>query len=563
MEVAQDNIRTLSMDHHGIVAAICKDLKIAEKINDRIKTGDKRRILSTGKSVVAMILNGLGFTNRRLYLTHQFFETKPTEILFDEDITASDITDHALGRALDEIAEYGSSKLFGEIAFEVAIENNLLGSLNHLDTTSISVNGEYPQDEIKKKENGESEVIHITHGHSKDYRPDLKQVVLSLVVNGPSAIPLFMEPLDGNSSDKTSFQETIKKVSAFKKQINFEQDFKWVADSALYSKEKLLANNDYLWLTRVPETITEAKNIILKSSEEIQWKQLENGYKIAPFTSNYGDIEQRWLLVYSEQAYNREKRTLEKNLIKKDEAIKNTLWRLGNETFDCEKDAQSALQKTEKKNNLYDIESKVVPIMKYAKKGKPKPGDEKIIFGYKIESSFERNQNEVNKLLTSKGRFILTTNDLNEKKFPNENILNEYKEQQNVEGGFRFLKDPWFMVDSIFLKSPKRIEALMMVMTLCLMVYNISQYKLRTALKEKDETLPNQINKEVQNPTMRWIFQIMEGINIIQFFENEIEKPIKELITNINDLRKRIICLFGDTARVMYGLIKKCAVEIA
>lgn len=217
MEIAQDTIRTLSMDHHGLVAAMCKDLKIAEKINSRIKTDDKRRIVSTGKSVVAMILNGLGFTNRRLYLTRQFFETKPVEILLDdENIAASDITDHALGKALDEIAEYGSSKLFGEIAFEIAIENNLLGPLNHLDTTSISVNGEYSQGEIKKNETGEPEVIHITHGHSKDYRPDLKQIVLSMVVNGPSAMPLFMEPLDGNSSDKTSFHETIKKVSEFK-----------------------------------------------------------------------------------------------------------------------------------------------------------------------------------------------------------------------------------------------------------------------------------------------------------------------------------------------------------
>ena len=105
----------------------------------------------------------------------------------------------------------------------------------------------------------EPQIIKMTHGHSKDYRPDLKQAVLSLVVNGPSAIPLFMEPLDGNNSDKNSFHETMKKVDEFQKQINLEKNFKWVADSALYSKDKLLKNNDYLWLTRVPETIEEAK----------------------------------------------------------------------------------------------------------------------------------------------------------------------------------------------------------------------------------------------------------------------------------------------------------------
>ena len=218
MEMADKNIKTLSMDHHGLIAATCKDLGIAQKINSKIGNQDSRRVVTTGKAVVAMILNGLGFTNRRLYLTHQFFDNKPTDVLLDEDIQASDITDYTLGHALDEIAEYGSSKLFGEVAFEVAMENNLLSDLNHLDTTSISVDGVY--DFKTKTDDRETSVIKITHGHSKDYRPDLKQVVLSLVVNGPSGMPIFMEPLNGNSSDKASFHETIKKVEAFKKQIN-------------------------------------------------------------------------------------------------------------------------------------------------------------------------------------------------------------------------------------------------------------------------------------------------------------------------------------------------------
>ena len=75
LEVAGEEISTLSMDHHGLVAAVCKNLKIAERIDTRIKSAPDR-IVSVGQAVVAMILNGLGFTNRRLYLTHQFFETK-------------------------------------------------------------------------------------------------------------------------------------------------------------------------------------------------------------------------------------------------------------------------------------------------------------------------------------------------------------------------------------------------------------------------------------------------------------------------------------------------------
>ena len=106
-----------------------------------MKQRDPRRIVSAGTAAVAMILNGLGFTNRRLYLTPQFFESKPIERLLDGNITAQNLDDNALGKALDKISAYGSSRLFGEVAFEIALENNLLGSLAHLDSTSMSFLG--------------------------------------------------------------------------------------------------------------------------------------------------------------------------------------------------------------------------------------------------------------------------------------------------------------------------------------------------------------------------------------------------------------------------------------
>jgi transposase len=562
MEELTSNIQTLAMDHHGLVAAVCKDLKIAEKIDAKINKKDKRRVLSTGKSVVAMILNGLGFTNRRLYLTHQFFETKPIEeLLFEENLSASDITDYTLGHALDEIGDYSSSQLFGEVAFEVAIENDLLGFLNHLDTTSMSVSGEYSSEKQKKKAKTHK-VIEVTHGYSKACRPDLKQVVLSLVVNGPSSIPLFMEPLSGNSSDKTSFHETIVRVKALKEQLNTDKNFKWIADSALYVKDKLLKKEQaYLWVTRVPETIRETKKLLEKEESEVVWTILEKGYKVAPFTSNYGDVEQRWLLVHSEQAYEREKKTLEKRIKKKGKELEKALWHLGNCTFGCERDAKDALRNIEKKYPLHRIQASFFPETKHKKRGRPKAGDEAAIVGVKVKSSYEENIETIMQALNRKGRFILATNDLDEDKYSDQMILNEYKEQQKVERGFRFLKDPWFMVDSIFLKTPKRIEALMMVMTLCLMVYNIAQYKLREALKKEGETIPNQLRKQVQNPTMRWIFQLMEGIGIIQFYDKA-KKEVKRLVTNLNQLRKKIIRIFGDTACILYGLNQKSCAEI-
>ena len=197
MEVSGQELQSKAIDHHGLVAAICKDIKLADKINDRLYNIEKQegRVVKPGTSVVAMILNGLGFTNRRLYLTHQFFEGKPLELLLGEKITASDLTDSTLGNTLDEIAAYGTTQLFGEIAFEVALEQNLLGVRNHLDTTSITVHGQYDAEDS-------SGAIEITHGYSKDHRPDLKQIVMSLVVNGPADLPIWEDP-QGHSQQGT------------------------------------------------------------------------------------------------------------------------------------------------------------------------------------------------------------------------------------------------------------------------------------------------------------------------------------------------------------------------
>ena len=91
-----------------------------------------------------------------------------------------------------------------------------------------------------------------------------------------------------------------------------------------------------------------------------------------------------------------------------------------------------------------------------------------------------------------------------------------YKKQHDVERGFRFLKDPLFFASSLFVKTPQRIMGLLMVMLLSLLVYGIAERRLRAALKEQQDTLPNQIGEEISTPTLRWIFQLLHGINFIK-----------------------------------------------
>jgi transposase len=97
-----------------------------------------------------------------------------------------------------------------------------------------------------------------------------------------------------------------------------------------------------------------------------------------------------------------------------------------------------------------------------------------------------------------------------------------------VEKGFRFLKSPDFLISSIYLKKPERIEALLMVMTSCLMVYAALEHKIRKTLKEKARYFPDQKKKLGQDPTARWVFQCFENITLL--YQQETEPLVFNLI---------------------------------
>ncbi|XXF43237.1 IS1634 family transposase [Sulfurimonas sp. NW15] len=134
------------------------------------------------------------------------------------------------------------------------------------------------------------------------------------------------------------------------------------------------------------------------------------------------------------------------------------------------------------------------------------------------------------------GVFILTTNDLT---LSPKELLENYKSQQRVERGFKFLKSPEFLSDAMFLKNPKRIEAMLMIMTLSLLVYAALEYKIRKELKSQNKTFPNQLGKPIQNPTTRWVFECFFSIHIL-LMENQ------KMVVGLDQNHRLILDLLGE-----------------
>ena len=95
----------------------------------------------------------------------------------------------------------------------------------------------------------------------------------------------------------------------------------------------------------IPESILEAKTWLQTEDNNFAWQDIGNGYRVSTIKSKYKDIDQRWCVASSEQAYKREIATLEKNVIKDMELAEKALKKLSHQNFSCKQDAIEALKK--------------------------------------------------------------------------------------------------------------------------------------------------------------------------------------------------------------------------
>lgn len=546
------------LDHLGLVASVIHRLKLVEKVDARIKVSrDKGAKVTMGQRLAAMILNGLGFMDDRLYMFPDFLRNKPVERLLGKGVAAEDFNDDILGRFLDAVSDYGVTPLFSEIALDIGIAEGLLGRSAHFDTTSISVFGEYPEEETSltsgepDSEASEAEpLFRLAHGHSKDHRPDLKQMVLSLATTGAAAFPIWMESHSGNASDKRVLQAGAARMHDFCKRLRCAPEFLYVGDSAFYER-CVKENVHFFWLSRVPERLNDAKKHLDLPDEHCDWTSLGHGYWYMPLKDGgYGDVAQRWVMIHSEKAAFREQATLKKRLQKENEAYTKALWHLGNQVFECQHDAEQAGMDAIKGLKYHTVAWSVSPVEKHAKRGRPKQGATLVTRGFSIAGTLQEYTAAIEQIKRRKGRFILASNQMDKAMLPDTEFLSEYKNQYKTEHGFAFIKGDTFEVASVFLKKPSRIEALMMVMTLCLMVYSFAQHYLRRALVQAQDTIPNQLGKPTDKPSMAWVFRMFHGIQVWIIPQPD---GIRQLVVNLTTALRKIIGYFGPGAESIYA----------
>jgi transposase len=351
-------IEVQNIDHLGIVAGIVDEIGLAEEIEKLLGTHSQEHV-SPGQAVKAMILNGLGFVSAPLYLFEQFFYGKATEHLIAPGIKPEHLNDDRLGRVLDKLFEADLSRVFIDVALKAARQFGVRTESVHLDATSLHLHGHYAHG--NQEEEAEPEAIRITHGYSRDHRPELKQFVVDLMCTSDGGIPLFLRVADGNEADQATF---AKLLAEFKMRLNFDALF--VADSALYSADNVPTLNHLRWLCRVPQTIKEARTLLEEIPEEsFVTERAPEGYRLAETKSEYSGVEQRWVVVESHERHEAQNEQLGRRLRK-----------LRRERFNCQADAQKALDGFAKDLGDYHrlTEGELIPVMGYQDPGRPSKG---------------------------------------------------------------------------------------------------------------------------------------------------------------------------------------------
>ena len=521
-----------------IVAAFVKKIGVAEEV-DRLCAMESD--VSPGLVASAMILDTLSGRSP-LYRFERFVSELDTELLLGEEVTAEKFNDDALGRVLSRLCEVGTGRIFTAIIVRVVKLFELDTSHVHHDTTSHTVYGDYEL--YDDPDHGQPFVI--TYGFNKDHRPDLKQIVHSLLCVD-HGIPIRSKLENGNKSDKTVNEDLLRRISEVMSKLG-AKDFLYVADCALVTQTNLELMSDTKkgchFVTKLPESYSECIQAIDRAVAADAWGDLGILSQQAPTKkrkpASYRGFETsvtlygrtyRALVVHSDALDRRKTKKLAKAMEQDCAELTKIKTQQEKIRYACVPDAQAAIARLPQ-GKFHRLVAEVGEKIRYAR-GKPKADGTRKIAAITYHLCIEVNCDEsaIERAQHKAGCFVLLSNALSEgpEEISSRDFLFAYKDQGYVERNFGFLKDT-VIVNSLFLKSPERIEALGLILVLSLLVWRLMERTMRLSLKETGSTITGWDKRQTSRPTSFMMTTYFPSAPVIQTTGGRmLGKPLKPI----------------------------------
>ena len=547
-----DEVTTKRLDHLPVIGLVLQRLGIAKLIDDRVPEDPRRRV-STGRCVEAMILAIL-MGRHTLYRVNELLEPWDLLVGLGWSVDPASLHDNRLGRSLDATFGIGLTSLLTGVVLNGVRGFQLDLEQLHLDYTSVSVHGEYPYGEEPEDPDDPLAVPFVTRGYSRDYRPDLKQIVFGLVVSADGAVPVLGRAASGNRSEPL---ETRFMLGQLAKILPDPKGTILVGDSKLFSGETLLlaGRQGLTLLTMLPRSVglwdevyllfQAARNAgeeltILKAvyppaevceseppAPEKEWRGRsfdvtytwkEDEPKEGPATGRQHEFALRALVVESSSLRDQKTESVARRRDRERVKLERAVARLEKRTFHCEADAREAAHAVVARCGPqfhvmhHDVVADRVPIKRAGRGRPPKDQPPRYEQVWQVRVVLELDAQAVALAVDRESCFVLVTT-VPVKERSDRELFQAYQNQSSVEGSFRWAKHP-MAVAPIFLKSEERIAALGLVYVLALMVYALIQREVRRLLVEHGDRFPG--NRGLtKTPTTEVVFRLFEGLDTI------------------------------------------------
>lgn len=529
------NIRRLSVGAFPLMWAIIDKLELKTILSKHLGQHGNEKI-STVDSLIMILFNIVTGRCPMYELSDWVGNIHPQCFGFDE-IDSTIFNDDRFGRATEKIYDADRATIMTEVILKTIDKFDITLDQLHNDSTTLKAYGNIPG----KTKTG----LELKLGNSKDYRPDLKQLVYTLTISADGAIPIHYKTYPGNRTDDTTHIETWNIL----KQITQRSDFLYVADCKVCTKKQLkyITGNHGKVITIMPETwgeVEEFKNKLrkhIKEKKEILRRPIPGTFDETEYFYVFsGDHHTKqegykihWIL--SSEKKKRDLESREKALPKADRDLINLLPKLNKRKLKTRDEIEERCISILNKRNVkrffaFTIEEVKEKEIVQVGKGRPGPKtkyEERINTIYSL--SWERKKQELKSERKVDGIFPLLSTDT---KIIAKDALVAYKYQPRLEKRFEQLKDVLLGAPMLF-KRIERVEGIMFMFFLGLLVQALIEREVRKSMKQEDieKIFIYPEDRPAIAPTTSVILDRFESVSVYHLIKDEsiIEKFKDEL----------------------------------
>jgi transposase len=552
-------LRSATVGPLPVVNRLLRRVHLEEFLRNALPKEDGRTKLSATKALLVLLQNLL-VSREPIYGMGEWAARYAPDLLGLSESEIRLVNDDRMGRALDKLFAADVASLVLAVATHVVKEFGLRLDELHNDSTTVSVFGAYLAAALEGRLWGRP-TLAITFGHSKDHRPDLKQLLFILTVTADGGVPLHFRAQSGNVTDDTTHRDTWDLLCG----LTGRRDFLYVADSKLATRENMayVHQNQGRFLTVLPRTRSEdAAFRALVTAGQVTWQPLwektdEDGevidrYAIAtqPATTTEG---YRLIWYHSRRKAEQDamaragrlERAL-KDLAALAEKLRSPRTRY-RQRAQVEKAVADVLAASGAEAWIVTrIEAKTVETFRQARRGRPGKNMQYVKQeSTRFELAYHLDHERIAEDAKSDGVFPLVTNvtDLSERE-----LLETYKRQPTIEKRFSQLKTD-FEVAPVYLKSVHRIQALLAMYFFALLVEALLERELRAALQRKQiESLPlYPEGRPCRWPTARRVLDLFASVQRHTLTRGK--RPAEVLVTDLTRIQRRLLTLLGLPAK--------------